>query len=142
MFWDETRTNLLRTLWAQGLPPTTIAAQLGARSSSSITSKAHAIKLPPRTINGGSDRALLANMPSPPRQILQAMIPVEPPPRPAEGPHVVCQWPISDLTNDGMSACCRAVRSGVYCEDHANLAYRPFDARAWKKFEAYALKSA
>jgi hypothetical protein len=52
-----------------------------------------------------------------------------------------CRWPIGDHLV-AASHCCRPVERGAYCSEHAQIAYLPFDERGWKKFQAYALKSA
>ena len=150
--WPENTVAQLRELWSEGHSTTEIGRRLGV-SKNAIVGKAHRLDLParPSPIKRGApggprprrrakviprlaDIVLLPSCAPTPRS---ASAPAQREPRPAHAPRAVrrnpvvsrsetCCWPIGSPRHPGFRFCdAPALVAKPYCEDHANVAYRP-----------------
>ncbi|GIK48012.1 MAG: hypothetical protein BroJett013_07090 [Alphaproteobacteria bacterium] len=143
--WTEERVNKLKTLWAQGLSCSQIAAQLGGGfTRNAVIGKRMRLGLPDRMTAGRSypARAKRTVKVERPRVAKPKPAPVEPP-RPIIcdlAPLVLengkpagvfdltdsmCKFPIGDPSDSDFAFCGRESSHGPYCKDHARLAYQP-----------------
>jgi GcrA cell cycle regulator len=143
--WTEERVGALKKLWLEGQSASQIAKQLGGGvTRNAVIGKVHRLGLsgraapsqPARAPRTPRPRAPIAQ-PSAPRRIEavqpRPMTPVAPPPAPelpgtatvmTLGAHM-CKWPIGDPTSREFSFCGRRASEGVYCVEHARVAYQP-----------------
>ena len=153
--WTEDRVGALKKLWLEGQSASQIAKQLGGGvTRNAVIGKVHRLGLsgraapsqPARTTFRAATRprpaapAAPVQAPSAPRRIEAAaprpvMVaqPVAPAPAPdlpgtatvmTLGAHM-CKWPIGDPSSREFSFCGRRASEGVYCVEHARVAYQP-----------------
>jgi GcrA cell cycle regulator len=158
--WSENAVARLRELWSEGHSTAEIGRRLGV-SKNAVVGKAHRLDLSarPSPIKGG------APIGSRPRQAkvipkLTDMVPLSScaptpceaaaaarrEPRPPRAPvprnlavsrTETCCWPIGSPRHPGFQYCDTPALVGKpYCEDHANMAYRPVRRRDDKRDEA------
>jgi GcrA cell cycle regulator len=133
--WTEDRVGALKKLWLEGQSASQIAKQLGGGvTRNAVTSQpARATFRPSRPRPAQPTQA-----PSAPRRI-EAVQPraVSAPSVPAPMPDLpgtatvmtlgahMCKWPIGDPSSNEFSFCGRRSSEGVYCVEHARVAYQP-----------------
>ena len=153
--WTEDRVGALKKLWLEGQSASQIATQLGGGvTRNAVIGKVHRLGLsgraapsqPARTTFRAAARprpaapAAPVQAPSPPRRIeaaaprpVMTAQPVAPAPMPelpgtatvmTLGAHM-CKWPIGDPSSREFSFCGRRSSEGVYCVEHARVAYQP-----------------
>ena len=168
--WTEDRVGALKKLWLEGQSASQIAKQLGGGvTRNAVIGKVHRLGLSgratpsqpartatfrparPRATPAGSPMA----QPSAPRRIeaaAPAPRPVAPTPPIAAvaelpgtatvmtlGAHM-CKWPIGDPSSTEFSFCGRRASEGVYCVEHARVAYQPQITRGGKEELARSLR--
>jgi GcrA cell cycle regulator len=154
--WSEVAITRLRELWSEGHSTTEIGRRLGV-SKNAIVGKAHRLDLTarPSPIKGGAPSgprptrqakitprlADMVPLPSCAPTPREADAPTRREPRPARAPRSeprnlavsrteTCCWPIGSPGHRGFRYCdVPALVRKPYCEDHANVAYRPFRRR-------------
>lgn len=141
--WTEERVGALKKLWLEGQSASQIAKQLGGGvTRNAVIGKVHRLGLSGRAAPSQPARAprtprprVPIAQPSAPRRIEAVQ------PRPAQpappGPELtgtatvmtlgahMCKWPIGDPTSREFSFCGRRASEGVYCMEHARVAYQP-----------------
>ena len=147
--WTEDRVGSLKKLWLEGQSASQIAKQLGGGvTRNAVIGKVHRLGLSGRaapsqpartTFRPARPRPTPAAQPSAPRRIEAALprptAPVVPTPAPIPdlpgtatvmtlGAHM-CKWPIGDPSSREFSFCGRRASEGVYCVEHARVAYQP-----------------
>jgi GcrA cell cycle regulator len=146
--WSEPRITTLRTLWLDGLSASQIAKHLGGVTRNAVIGKVHRLGLSGRAAPSQPARATFrpsrprpaqpTQAPSAPRRI-EAVQPraVSAPSVPAPMPDLpgtatvmtlgahMCKWPIGDPSSNEFSFCGRRSSEGVYCVEHARVAYQP-----------------
>jgi GcrA cell cycle regulator len=146
--WTEERVGALKKLWLEGQSASQIAKALGGVTRNAVIGKVHRLGLSGRaapsqpvrtTFRAPRPRPQPTARPSAPRRIEAAQprvaAPVQPTPVVAPdlpgtatvqtlGAHM-CKWPIGDPGSDGFSFCGRRATQGVYCAEHARVAYQP-----------------
>jgi GcrA cell cycle regulator len=147
--WTEDRVGALKKLWLEGQSASQIAKQLGGGvTRNAVIGKVHRLGLSGRaapsqpartTFRAPRPRPAPTAQPSAPRRIETALMrpnhPVPPTPQAAPelpgtatvltlGAHM-CKWPIGDPTSTEFSFCGRRASEGVYCIEHARVAYQP-----------------
>ena len=153
--WTEDRVGALKKLWLEGQSASQIAKALGGGvTRNAVIGKVHRLGLsgraapsqPARTTFRAATRprpaapAAPVQAPSAPRRIeaaaprpLMTAQPVAPAPAPelpgtatvmTLGAHM-CKWPIGDPSSREFSFCGRRASEGVYCVEHARVAYQP-----------------
>jgi GcrA cell cycle regulator len=147
--WTEERVGALKKLWLEGQSASQIAKALGGGvTRNAVIGKVHRLGLSGRaapsqpvrtTFRTPRPRPQPTVQPSAPRRIeaVQPRVaaPVQPVPVVAPdlpgtatvltlGAHM-CKWPIGDPGSDGFSFCGRRAAEGVYCVEHARVAYQP-----------------
>ena len=151
--WTEDRVGALKKLWLEGQSASQIAKTLGGGvTRNAVIGKVHRLGLSGRATPSQPARttyrptrprptasAQPTQAPSAPRRIEAAQPrPVEqtpPPPAPTPdlpgtatvltlGAHM-CKWPIGDPSSREFSFCGRRASEGVYCVEHARVAYQP-----------------
>ena len=153
--WTEDRVGALKKLWLEGQSASQIAKQLGGGvTRNAVIGKVHRLGLSGRaapsqpartaaTFRTARPRPAAATpapaQPSAPRR-LEAVQPklVQPAaPAPAPIPDLpgtatvmtlgahMCKWPIGDPSSREFSFCGRRASEGVYCVEHARVAYQP-----------------
>lgn len=147
MGWTDERVELLKKLWQDGLSASQIAKQLGGVTRNAVIGKVHRLGLSGRATPSKPQRTVfkaprparpVAAAPSAPRRIAEPVsaTSLTPVPRPqideAPGTATVltlgahmCKWPIGDPSSDEFTFCGRRASEGVYCVDHARVAYQP-----------------
>ena len=147
--WTEDRVGALKKLWLEGQSASQIAKQLGGGvTRNAVIGKVHRLGLSGRaapsqpartTFRAARPRPAAPAQPSAPRRIETAQprpnVPVPPTPeRPPEMPGTatvmtlgahMCKWPIGDPSSREFSFCGRRASEGVYCVEHARVAYQP-----------------
>jgi len=147
--WTEDRVGALKKLWLEGQSASQIAKQLGGGvTRNAVIGKVHRLGLSGRaapsqpartTFRAARPRPAAPAQPSAPRRIetaqLRPNVPVPPTPeRPPEMPGTatvmtlgahMCKWPIGDPSSREFSFCGRRASEGVYCVEHARVAYQP-----------------
>ncbi|MDI1281113.1 MAG: GcrA cell cycle regulator [Brevundimonas sp.] len=147
--WTEDRVGALKKLWLEGQSASQIAKQLGGGvTRNAVIGKVHRLGLSGRaapsqpartTFRAARPRPAAPAQPSAPRRIETAQLrpnaPVPPTPeRPPEMPGTatvmtlgahMCKWPIGDPSSREFSFCGRRASEGVYCIEHARVAYQP-----------------
>lgn len=143
MNWTDERVATLKKLWLDGLSASQIAKQLGGTTRNAVIGKVHRLGLAERGLP--SAPRLGARPARKPRPVQVAR------PRPAVAaaprarvssircetvslPGTVasvadlgagcCKWPIGDVDKDDFAFCGRAA-AGIYCVEHARVAYQP-----------------
>ena len=149
--WTEDRVGALKKLWLEGQSASQIAKQLGGGvTRNADIGKVHRLGLSGRAAPSQPARATFktarprpapaaTQAPSAPRRIEaaqpRAAAPVAPtlaqtPELPGTatvltlGAHM-CKWPIGDPSSREFSFCGRRASEGVYCVEHARVAYQP-----------------
>ena len=150
--WTEDRVGALTKLWLEGQSASQIAKQLGGGvTRNAVIGKVHRLGLSGRAAPSQPARATFrttrprpapqpAQAPSAPRRIeavqprpAAAVAPSVPAPMPelpgtatvmTLGAHM-CKWPIGDPSSAEFSFCGRRASEGVYCVEHARVAYQP-----------------
>ena len=145
MNWTDERVEQLKKLWADGLSASQIAAELGGITRNAVIGKVHRLGLSGRGAPSAPGRTARISPPRParPRRAVVRPSRVMAPPRPPvaasvtvpEGPGLVtdmarlavhaCKWPIGDPKSPEFSFCGRRASEGVYCVEHARVAYQP-----------------
>lgn len=155
--WTEDRVGALKKLWLEGQSASQIAKQLGGGvTRNAVIGKVHRLGLSGRAAPSQPARATfrparprpaapVTQAPSAPRRIeavqprapMQASVPVVMPDLPGTatvmtlGAHM-CKWPIGDPSSTEFSFCGRRASEGVYCMEHARVAYQPQVRRGGK----------
>jgi GcrA cell cycle regulator len=150
MGWTDERVELLKRLWLEGLSASQIAKQLGGVTRNAVIGKVHRLGLsgraapskPARTVFKAPRPARPApSAPSAPRRIAEPVA-VQAQPTPVRyvdeapgmatvltlGAHM-CKWPIGDPSMDNFTFCGRRSGEGPYCNEHAQVAYQPAQAK-------------
>ncbi|WP_292067258.1 GcrA family cell cycle regulator [Brevundimonas sp. UBA7664] len=147
--WTEDRVGALKKLWLEGQSASQIAKQLGGGvTRNAVIGKVHRLGLSGRAAPSQPARATFrpsrprpaqpTQAPSAPRRI-EAVQPraVSAPSVPAPMPDLpgtatvmtlgahMCKWPIGDPSSNEFSFCGRRSSEGVYCVEHARVAYQP-----------------
>ena len=150
--WTEDRVGALKKLWLEGQSASQIAKQLGGGvTRNAVIGKVHRLGLSGRAAPSQPARATFrpsrprpaaqpTQAPSAPRRIeaaaprpVMTAQPVAPAPAPelpgtatvmTLGAHM-CKWPIGDPSSREFSFCGRRASEGVYCGEHARVAYQP-----------------
>ena len=147
--WTEDRVGALKKLWLEGQSASQIAKQLGGGvTRNAVIGKVHRLGLSGRAAPSQPARATFrparprptqpTQAPSAPRRIEAvqprvATAPSVPAPMPdlpgtatvmTLGAHM-CKWPIGDPSSTEFSFCGRRASEGVYCLEHARVAYQP-----------------
>ena len=148
--WTEDRVGALKKLWLEGQSASQIAKTLGGGvTRNAVIGKVHRLGLSGRAAPSQPARATFrpsrprpaappTQAPSAPRRIEAVQ------PRPAAAPSVpapmpdlpgtatvmtlgahMCKWPIGDPSSNEFSFCGRRSSEGVYCVEHARVAYQP-----------------
>ena len=161
--WTEDRVGALKKLWLEGQSASQIAKALGGGvTRNAVIGKVHRLGLsgraapsqPARTTFRAATRprpaapAAPVQAPSAPRRIeaaaprpVMTAQPVAPAPAPelpgtatvmTLGAHM-CKWPIGDPSSREFSFCGRRSSEGVYCVEHARVAYQPQVRRGSKE---------
>ncbi|WP_298123201.1 GcrA family cell cycle regulator [Brevundimonas sp.] len=148
--WTEDRVGALKKLWLEGQSASQIAKALGGGvTRNAVIGKVHRLGLSGRAAPSQPARTTFRAarprptpppaQPSAPRRIEAAQSrPVPPtPPRPEPLPDLpgtatvmtlgahMCKWPIGDPSSTEFSFCGRRASEGVYCVEHARVAYQP-----------------
>ena len=148
--WTEDRVGALKKLWLEGQSASQIAKQLGGGvTRNAVIGKVHRLGLSGRAAPSQPARATFrparprpaaqpTQAPSAPRRIEAvqprvAAAPSVPAPMPdlpgtatvmTLGAHM-CKWPIGDPSSNEFSFCGRRSSEGVYCVEHARVAFQP-----------------
>ena len=143
--WTEDRVGALKKLWLEGQSASQIAKQLGGGvTRNAVIGKVHRLGLSGRAAPSQPARATRprpaqpTQAPSAPRRIeavqprpaAPAQVPAPMPDLPGTatvmtlGAHM-CKWPIGDPSSNEFSFCGRRSSEGVYCVEHARVAYQP-----------------
>ena len=147
--WTEDRVGALKKLWLEGQSASQIAKQLGGGvTRNAVIGKVHRLGLSGRAAPSQPARATIrpsrprpaaqpTQAPSAPRRIeaaparpAAAQVPAPMPDLPGTatvmtlGAHM-CKWPIGDPSSNEFSFCGRRSSEGVYCVEHARVAYQP-----------------
>jgi len=158
--WTEDRVGALKKLWLEGQSASQIAKQLGGGvTRNAVIGKVHRLGLSGRAAPSQPARTATAfrttrprpsqpapAQPSAPRRIeavqakpVQASAPVPAPIPDLPGTATVmtlgahmCKWPIGDPSSREFSFCGRRASEGVYCIEHARVAYQPQVRRGGK----------
>ncbi len=135
--WNSARVDLLKTLWADGLPASEIAAKLGEVSRNAVIGKVHRLGLAGRRTTSRTPRPRRTSplynrttvlrarpFPSTPDRLPPAtaalMLSV------AQLADATCHWPIGDPKEAGFGFCgCQKAPGVPYCGHHAAIAYNP-----------------
>ncbi len=149
--WTEDRVGALKKLWLEGQSASQIAKQLGGGvTRNAVIGKVHRLGLSGRATPSQPARATFRTarprpaqpamaQPSAPRRIEAVQPrPIAPtPPVPAPAPELpgtatvmtlgahMCKWPIGDPSSREFTFCGRRASEGVYCGEHAKVAYQP-----------------
>ena len=147
--WTDDRVGALKKLWLEGQSASQIAKQLGGGvTRNAVIGKVHRLGLSGRATPSQPARTTFrparprptpaaTQAPSAPRRIEAAQprpaAPAVPAPMPdlpgtatvmTLGAHM-CKWPIGDPSSREFSFCGRRASEGVYCVEHARVAYQP-----------------
>ena len=154
MNWTDERTERLRTLWAQGLSASCVAAQLGQVSRCAVLGKVYRLGLAQRRTSRranaalGNSRAMswavssaahpwrrAASPASPKLRLIKSEVAPLPADRPEDALALrlpllaleagMCRWPIGDPKGEGFGFCGQGQERGVsYCPRHAMAAFQ------------------
>ena len=151
--WTDDRVGALKKLWLEGQSASQIAKQLGGGvTRNAVIGKVHRLGLSGRAAPSQPARTAAttfrtarprptattqgaAAQPSAPRRLeavqpkpVQPAAPIPDLPGTATvmtlGAHM-CKWPIGDPSSREFSFCGRRASEGVYCVEHARVAYQP-----------------
>jgi GcrA cell cycle regulator len=157
MGWTEERVAILRKLWNEGHSASMIAKELGQVTRNAVIGKVHRlglsgratpsrpVKRPPRAPKAKAlpprETATVINI----NQQIEAKVEPQTPAgqdlaRTALGTKVgvtglregMCKWPVGDPQEAGFGFCGAKAAAGVYCSQHAAIAYQPVAARKQK----------
>ena len=155
MGWTDERVESLKKLWQDGLSASQIAKQLGGVTRNAVIGKVHRLGLSGRAAPSKPARPAFkaprparpaAAAPAAPRRIAEAPAVAAAAPTPAPAPvryveeapgtatvltlgaHM-CKWPIGDPSSDSFTFCGRRQDEGVYCLEHARVAYQPVQTK-------------
>ena len=149
MGWTDERVELLKKLWQDGLSASQIAKQLGGVTRNAVIGKVHRLGLSGRAAPSKPARPqfktprpvrVATSAPSAPRRIAEpSQLPHAPPVRYVDeapgsatvltlGAHM-CKWPIGDPSLESFTFCGRRTDDGPYCQEHAQVAYQPAQAK-------------
>ncbi|AQR62050.1 hypothetical protein BZG35_10650 [Brevundimonas sp. LM2] len=117
--WDEARRDLLKKLWLDGLSATQIAMRLGGVTRNKVIGEVRRLGLSSERPSG---RHALARVRADGTATVLTL-----------GAHM-CKWPIGDPSSAEFTFCGRRAAEGVYCVEHARVAYSP--ATSGRKSEA------
>jgi GcrA cell cycle regulator len=148
--WTPERIDLLKTLWADGLSASQIAAELGGISRNGVIGKVHRMRLPAKQQTASLRRATKdkADRRKKPRRTPRPpALPSEPlPPERDEDIPVrqrctimslgggKCHWPVGDPGKPDFFFCGGKVIEGLpYCRYHARRAYQAMPVRRAKE---------
>jgi GcrA cell cycle regulator len=152
--WTDDRVGALKKLWLEGQSASQIAKQLGGGvTRNAVIGKVHRLGLSGRAAPSQPARTAAATFrtarprpapaapaqPSAPRRLeavqpkpIQAAAPAPAPIPDLPGTATVmtlgahmCKWPIGDPSSREFSFCGRRASEGVYCVEHARVAYQP-----------------
>lgn len=147
--WTEDRVGALKKLWLEGQSASQIAKQLGGGvTRNAVIGKVHRLGLSGRAAPSQPARASFrparprpaaqpTQAPSAPRRIEAVQPRPAAPSVPAPMPDLpgtatvmtlgahMCKWPIGDPSSTEFSFCGRRASEGVYCVEHARVAYQP-----------------
>lgn len=149
--WTEDRVGALTKLWLEGQSASQIAKQLGGGvTRNAVIGKVHRLGLSGRAAPSQPARTTTFRAPRPrptPQPMAQPSAPrrieavqtvrAEAAPPPVRAPELegtatvltlgahMCKWPIGDPSSSGFSFCGRRAAEGVYCVEHARVAYQP-----------------
>ena len=163
--WTEDRVGALKKLWLEGQSASQIAKQLGGGvTRNAVIGKVHRLGLSGRAAPSQPARATFrpsrprpaqpTQAPSAPRRIeavqpraaaTSQSVPAPMPDLPGTatvmtlGAHM-CKWPIGDPSSTEFSFCGRRASEGVYCVEHARVAYQPQMKRGGKEELARSLR--
>jgi GcrA cell cycle regulator len=145
--WTEDRVGALKKLWLEGQSASQIAKALGGGvTRNAVIGKVHRLGLSGRAAPSQPVRTVFR--PARPKPVQPAMAQPSAPrrieaaePRPVVQPVAVpdlpgtatvmtlgahmCKWPIGDPSSREFSFCGRRASEGVYCVEHARVAYQP-----------------
>jgi len=153
--WNDERVETLRKLWTDGLSASQIAKQLGGVTRNAVIGKVHRLGLagratpsrpakrpmrlarPPR-LHASAGGALARPRPAP-----APFVPAPPPLEALAQPdgslasvltltERMCKWPIGDPNDTSFAFCGREADCGPYCQEHAQHAYQPTQAKKRK----------
>ena len=150
--WTDDRVGALKKLWLEGQSASQIAKQLGGGvTRNAVIGKVHRLGLsgraapsqPARTATSfrttrprpAAPTATPASAPRRLEAVSSKPVPPTPPAAPIPdlpgtatvmtlGAHM-CKWPIGDPSSREFSFCGRRASEGVYCVEHARVAYQP-----------------
>ena len=147
--WTEDRVGALTKLWLEGQSASQIAKQLGGGvTRNAVIGKVHRLGLSGRAAPSQPARATFrtarprpapqaTQAPSAPRRIEAVQPRPAAPSVPAPMPDLpgtatvmtlgahMCKWPIGDPSSSEITFCGRRASEGVYCVEHARVAYQP-----------------
>ena len=150
--WTDDRVGALKKLWLEGQSASQIAKQLGGGvTRNAVIGKVHRLGLSGRATPSQPARTVAATFrtarprpspaapaqPSAPRRLEAVQPKPIPAPVPAPIPDLpgtatvmtlgahMCKWPIGDPSSREFSFCGRRSSEGVYCVEHARVAYQP-----------------
>jgi GcrA cell cycle regulator len=138
--WNDERVDLLKKLWADGLPANQIAAKLGEVTRNAVIGKVHRLGLagrktasrPPRRTSPRRNRAGRVSMRKPVPLLRSCpATPDDLPPTPALMLSVAqltastCHWPIGDPHEAGFGFCGARNAAGPqpYCAAHQRIGH-------------------
>jgi GcrA cell cycle regulator len=155
--WNDERVETLRKLWTDGLSASQIAKQLGGVTRNAVIGKVHRLGLAGRaTPSRPAKRPMRLQRPPRPHsgalqqaqrpRALTPMMPFVPAPPPLEAmaqpdgslatvltlTDRMCKWPIGDPNDQTFAFCGRSADCGPYCQEHAQHAYQPTQAKRRK----------
>jgi GcrA cell cycle regulator len=131
--WDEAQVAELTRLWADGIPASKIARQLGGCTRMAVIGKARRLGLESRAVAfqnrpaHGPKAAMVMAKPSIPKPLL-VPAPELKAHKPVKllklGPHA-CRWPMANYDlRHGFPSCGQKTEGGVYCKAHAKAAFQ------------------
>ena len=154
MSWTDERVETLKKMWAEGQSASQIAKELGGVTRNAVIGKVHRLGLSGRAAPSKPARPAFkaprparpaAAAPAAPRRVAEPAAPAAaaaPAPAPVRyveeapgtatvltlGAHM-CKWPIGDPSSDSFTFCGRRQDEGVYCLEHARVAYQPVQTK-------------
>jgi GcrA cell cycle regulator len=153
--WNDERVETLRKLWTDGLSASQIAKQLGGVTRNAVIGKVHRLglagratpsrpaKRPMRMARPARLHNAVTAAPRPRPVLAQPFVPAPPPLEALAQPdgsvasvltltERMCKWPIGDPNDSSFAFCGREADCGPYCQEHAQHAYQPTQARRRK----------
>ena len=160
--WNDERVETLRKLWTDGLSASQIAKQLGGVTRNAVIGKVHRLGLAGRaTPSRPAKRPMRLARPTRPHNPVVAgggssqrprthaalapvpWVPAPPPLQAMAQPdgslasvltltEKMCKWPIGDPNDQSFAFCGREADCGPYCQEHAQHAYQPTQAKKRK----------